>query len=148
MYVWRHLCVIQPKPKWRCSMKQLLGKTFLVMVLSCVAGSALASNHSAPVPSDFIGMIAWEIQHFMIHMGLTAQALMTLPGSSKIGLMMLDGQAQCAATSLSTDVFFSTAWSALLTFFAVLLGVIATLCSLYRRVAPYFAQPSFKEVFG
>jgi hypothetical protein len=100
------------------------------------AGPAFASSHGAPVPSDFIGIVAWEIQHFMIHMGLTLQAFAMLPASTELGWTALDGQTDCASMSFIAGLLFSSAWSAIATFMAVLVAGVAGVTRLLRLVIP------------
>jgi len=94
------------------------------VVMFLQIGLVSAGGHNAPAELSFIGMVLWEVEHFMIHMGLTWQALATMPTSMQFGLALLEDQATCASMSPVVGMLFSSAWSALLVFLATVSGFL------------------------
>lgn len=105
-----------------------LGITTLIagVVLIATAGIASASSHGgAPVGTSLVGMMLFEIEHFVIHTQLTFQALLLCLVSPSLGWAMLGDQTLCASVTPLVGLLFGSAWGALATF--ALTVIVATL---------------------
>jgi len=106
-------------------MKRAWLTALLAGVALLMSGMAFASSHSAPAEMTFLGMVLWEVEHFMIHMNLTASAIFAGFTSPAFAWAMLGSQTLCATLSPIVGILFATAWSALLTFALVILAITA-----------------------
>ncbi|MBP7805126.1 MAG: hypothetical protein KA052_02835 [Candidatus Pacebacteria bacterium] len=118
-------------------MKQRPGLFALLagVLLLSQASIAYASSHgAAPAELSFIGMVLWEIEHFMIHMNLTWQALLMVPSSPQFGWALLGDQTLCASMSPLVGVLFGSAWSALATFALTILAMLSIMIWAVLRI--------------
>jgi len=98
-----------------------------LMLATTVAASA--SSHGAmPAGLNFVQKANWEIEHYVIHMTLTYQAIQAGISSPKLGWFLLNAQTLCARQGDLTSHLFDTAEHALGTFIdslllALLIGV-------------------------
>ncbi len=108
-------------------MRRFVNAAFVVgAMLLTTATAALASSHRAmPAGMSFGDQIAWEIQHYLIHMQLTFEAIRIWLVSPELGWALLGDQTICATLSPLVGVLFSSALGALVTFVAtIVFGVM------------------------
>ncbi len=126
--------------------------SLLASVTVLWSGLAFASSHSAPVDPTFLGRMLWEVQHFTIHMSLTASAIFTTATSPAFGWAMLGSQTLCASMSPIVGFLFGSAWSALLTFMLAILAITAFVIwvsrLLWRIVSVRLAKRQFNATYA
>lgn len=105
-------------------MKRITAFLFAV-VAPLFATGVYASSHRAPADLSFIGATLWEIEHFVIHMGLTFEALVVMFSSPQFGWALLGEQIICATVSPIVGMLFGSALGSVLTFLVtiVLIGL-------------------------
>lgn len=96
---------------------KLVLSSFVVAAL--IAPAAWASNHAAPPPDprDLGAVLAWEWQHFMIHMDMTFRSIVaSVQGDQGLATLLMAGQVGCSNLSFATTFLFGSAGMALATF--------------------------------
>lgn len=108
-----------------------------VMFLSSVGVASATSHGGAPASMSLVAMLMFEIEHFIIHMGLTMQALLLCILSPSYGWTMLGDQTLCASVTPLVGLLFGSAAGALATF--VLTIVAAALLFVWLVEKAWFA---------
>jgi hypothetical protein len=81
-----------------------------------LTSAAVASSHSAPAgPLSLSDRIAWEIEHFLIHLTATLDAVGVMLSQPAYGWALLEAQSICSSLSGLTPFFFGSAEQALAT---------------------------------
>ncbi len=91
-------------------------RSFLGLALLCATLPTWASMHAGVQPTDFLGLMAYEFEHFLMHMGMVANALSALGTSPAMVFALLQDQSVCASLSPVVGLLFRTPVFALLTF--------------------------------
>lgn len=95
----------------------------------CVAGAmllvsvpaAFASSHGAmPAGLSLWDQASWEVQHYLIHMQMTFEAIRAWFVSPELGWALLNDQTLCATQGHLTEHLFDTGMHALVSFFSTL----------------------------
>jgi hypothetical protein len=103
-------------------MMKLATATIAALVVTAMtASAAFASSHGAmPSGLSLWDQMAWEVEHYALHMQLTLEAIRTWFVSPQFGWDMLDSQTLCAEQGRITGHLFDTGTHALETFFSTL----------------------------
>ena len=110
-------------------------------VLLASVGVASASSHGAmPAGLSFTDMVVWEVQHYAIHMQLTAQAIQTWFVSPQLGWDLLDGQSLCSSQGRLTELLFDTGTHALESFFSTIIVLAWIGIEIAARILAFLAN--------
>jgi hypothetical protein len=111
-----------------------------VALLALAATPVFASFHPGgelPQGSGLLAIVWSEIVHYVIHMGIAANALSVLPSNPAMTWAMLQDQSVCAtATQLTAFLFGNGPLAALITFVVT----IATLAILAYKVLSWLSR--------
>jgi hypothetical protein len=106
-------------------MRNLATAALAALVITGVTVSAaFASSHGAmPSGLSLWDQMVWEVEHYVLHMQLTFEAIRTWLVFPQLGWDLLNSQTLCAEQGRMTEHLFDTGMHALETFFSTVIIV-------------------------